>query len=116
MASHRLALLGSGRFRGRTFSGRFLNRDRAEMYQERDGILDRLEINRNDPREHNPRGNRLERFHLELANWARTLPGWCGCDTKQRRMTDADARVALHKQWVRTGPGRAPAALARPTP
>lgn len=97
-----------GRFRGRTFGGRFLNRDRAEMYQERDGILDRLGINRNEPREHNPRGNRLERFHLELANWARTLPAWCGNDTKQRRMTDADARVALHKQWVRTGQGQAP--------
>lgn len=97
-----------GRFRGRTFGGRFLNRDRAEMYQERDGILDRLEIKRNEPREHNPRGNRLERFHLELANWARTLPGWCGCDTKQRRMTDADARVVLHKDWVRTGQGEPP--------
>jgi len=94
-----------GRFRGRTFGGRFLNRDRAEMYPERDGILDQLGINRNEPREHNPRGNRLERFHLELANWARTLPGWCGSDTKQRRMTDADGRVKLHKQWMRTGQG-----------
>ncbi len=63
---------------------------------------------RNLPREHNPRGSRLERFHLELANWARTVPGWCGSDTKQKRMTDADARVALHKQWVRTGQGPAP--------
>lgn len=97
-----------GRFRGRTFGGRFLNRDRAEMYPERDGIFDRLDINRNEPKEHNPRGNRLERFHLELANWARTLPGWCGNDTKQRRMTDADARVALHRQWVRTGQGEPP--------
>jgi hypothetical protein len=97
-----------GRFRGRTFGGRFLNRDRDEMYQERDGILDRLSISRNLPREHNPRGSRLERFHLELANWARTLPGWCGSDTKQKRMTDADARVAAHKQWVRTGQGQPP--------
>jgi hypothetical protein len=97
-----------GRFRGRTFGGRFLNRDREEMYQERDGILDRLDIKRNLPREHNPRGSRLERFHLELANWARTLPGWCGNDTKQKRMTDADARIAAHKQWVRTGQGEAP--------
>lgn len=97
-----------GRFRGRTFGGRFLNHDRAEMHKERDGILDRLDIGRNNPREHNPRGNRLERFHLELANWARTVPGWCGCDTKQRRMTDADARVALHKQRVRTGQGEPP--------
>ena len=98
-----------GRFRGRTFGGRFLNRDRAEMYQERDGILDRLSIGRNSPgQEHNPRGNRLERFHLELANWARTMPGWCGSDTKQKRMTDADARVAQHKTWVRTGQGEAP--------
>ncbi len=37
------------------------------MYEERDGILDRLDIMRNLPREHNPRGSRLERFHLELA-------------------------------------------------
>jgi hypothetical protein len=97
-----------GRFRGRTFGGRFLNHDRAEMYQERDGILDRLEIKRNLPREHNPRGSRLERFHKELANWARTLPGWCGSDTKERRMTDADERVRLHKEWVRTGQGKSP--------
>jgi len=97
-----------GRFRGRTFGGRFLNRDRAEMYEERDGILDRLDIARNNPREHNPRGNRLERFHLELANWARTLRGWCGSDTKERRMTEADARVAAHKAWVRTGKGEPP--------
>ena len=97
-----------GRLRGRTFGGRFLNHDRAEMYQERDGILDRLGIKRNLPREHNPRGSRLERFHLELANWARTVPGWCGSDTKQRRMTEADARVAAHKQWVRTGQGEPP--------
>lgn len=97
-----------GRFRGRTFGGRFLSHDRAETYRERDGILDRLDIGRNDPREHNPRGNRLERFHLELANWARTLRGWCGSDTKERRMTDADARVAAHKVWVRTGQGQSP--------
>jgi hypothetical protein len=97
-----------GRFRGRTFGGRFLNRDRAEMYQERDGILDRIGIKRNLPREHNPRGSRLERFHLELANWARTVPGWCGSDTKQKRMTGVDARVALHKQWIRTSQGEPP--------
>ena len=79
------------------------------MYHERDGILDRLSIARNRPgSEHNPHGNRLERFHLELANWARNMPGWCGSDTKQRRMTDADARVAQHKTWVRTGQGEAP--------
>jgi hypothetical protein len=97
-----------GRFRGRTFGGRFLNRDRAEMYQTRDGILDRLNIKRNLPREHNPRGSRLERFHKELANWARSLPGWCGSDTKERRMTDADERVRLHKEWVHTGQGKSP--------
>jgi hypothetical protein len=97
-----------GRFRGRTFGGRFVDRERAEMYQQRDGILDRLEIGRNLPREHNPRGSRLERFHLELANWARTLPGWCGSDTKERRMTDANRRVARHKEWIKTGQGAAP--------
>jgi hypothetical protein len=78
------------------------------MYQTRDGILDRLNIKRNLPREHNPRGSRLERFHKELANWARSLPGWCGSDTKERRMTDADERVRLHKEWVHTGQGKSP--------
>jgi hypothetical protein len=97
-----------GRFRGRTFGGRYFSGDRAEMYRERDGILDRLEIRKNRPREHNPRGNRLERFHLELANWAPTLPGWCGSDTKERRMTDADQRVAQHKKWIGTGQGDPP--------
>jgi hypothetical protein len=97
-----------GRFRGRTFGGRFVSGDRAEMYLERDGILDRLDIKRNLPREHNPRGSRLERFHLELANWARTLLGWCGSDTKERQMTDADARVARHKEWARTAQGEPP--------
>jgi transposase InsO family protein len=97
-----------GRLRGRTFGGKFLNRDRAGMYAKRDGILDRLDIKRHLPREHNPRGNRLERFHRELADWARTVPGWCGSDTKQRRMTEADARVARHKDWIRTRQGEPP--------
>jgi hypothetical protein len=97
-----------GRLRGRTFGGKFLNRDRAGMYRERDGILDRLGIKRNVPSGHNPRGNRLERFHRELADWARTVPGWCGSDTKQRRMTEADARAARHKDWIRTGQGEPP--------
>jgi hypothetical protein len=97
-----------GRFRGRTFGGRYISRDREEAYKERDGILGRLGISRNGPREHNPRGNRLERFHRELANWARTLPGWCGSDTKERRMTDADARVARHREWIKTGQGEPP--------
>lgn len=98
-----------GRFRGKTFGGRFISQDGAQGWRERDGILDRLGIGRNGPRdEHNPRGNRLERFHLELARWARTQPGWCGRDTKERRMIDADARVAAHKEWVRTGQGEPP--------
>jgi hypothetical protein len=98
-----------GRFRGRTFGGRFLDRERADMYPQRDGILDRMNVGRNGPRDkHNPQGNRLERFHLELANWARTVPGWCGCDTKQRRMTDAEQRVKQHKEWIRTGQGTPP--------
>ena len=65
-----------GRFRGHIFgTGRYIERERAGMYPNRDGILDRLGISRNLPREHNPCGSRLERFHLELANWARTVPG-----------------------------------------
>lgn len=97
-----------GRFRGRTFGGRFVTEERSETRQKRDGILDRLGIGRNLPREHNPRGSRLERFHRQLADWARTVPGWCGSDTKQRRMTDADQRSARHKDWVRTGEGNPP--------
>ena len=97
-----------GRFRGRIFGGRHLSFDRPQKYAECDGILDRLNIAHNEPRQHNPRGLRLERFHRELATWARTVTGWCGSDTRERRMTDADQRAEAHKKSIRTGQGERP--------
>ena len=71
------------------------------MYAQRDGILDRLGINRNLPREHNPRGSRLERWHKELATFCRTLPGWVGANTAERKMAPGDRQQAEHQLWVR---------------
>lgn len=93
-----------GRFRGGVFgSGYFIPGSRPS---EAAGALSGLGIKRNMPREHNPRGTRLERFHKELATFARTLPGWVGSDVKQRRMTPGDRQQAEHNLWVR---GKAPA-------
>jgi hypothetical protein len=97
-----------GRFRGREFGGAFLSFNRVEKYSTRDGILDRLGIARNLPREHNPRGSRLERFHKELANFARTMPGWCGASTAQRQSTGIDQLLKQHEEWVKTGRGQTP--------
>lgn len=96
-----------GRFRSRIFGGqpsgkmsaRFIPGARAASQTV--GILDRLGIRRNLPREHNPRGSRLERFHKELANFARTLPGWVGANTDERKMAPGDAQAAEHHEWVR---------------
>ncbi len=90
-----------GRYRGRTFGGQFRDTDRTKMFGQVDGMMDRLGIRRNMGREHNPRGSRLERFHKELANWARMMPGWVGADAKQRKMTPGDAQKEQHMDWVR---------------
>lgn len=91
-----------GRFRGRVFGGEFRQIDRAKISGALDGILDRLGISRNMPRQHNPQGNRLERFHLELARFTRTLPGWVGADTEERQeLSDGDAQQREHEEWIR---------------
>lgn len=83
-----------GRFRGKTFGGR-------ERFN---GILDRLGIRKGEPREKNPRGSRLERFHRYLADCCRTVPGWIGANDKQREMTPGDAQRELHMRWVKGDP------------
>lgn len=91
-----------GRFRGRTFGGRFREFDRDKAREKTQGILDRLNIGRNMPREHNPQGNRLERFHLEIARFCRTLPGWCGNSPEERdEKSNVEAAVAAHEEWIR---------------
>jgi hypothetical protein len=84
-----------GRFRGETFGG----------FKEADGILDRFGIKHDMPREKNPRGSRLERFHRFLADQSRTLPGWIGANDKEREMTPGDAQITVHEQWLK---GKAP--------
>jgi len=91
-----------GRFRSSIFGGqpaRYVPGERSANNTV--GILDRLGIRRNMPREHNPRGSRLERFHKELATWARTLPGWLGANTTERQMAPGDAQTAEHHLYIR---------------
>ncbi|HEV2424286.1 MAG TPA: hypothetical protein VGZ29_05610 [Terriglobia bacterium] len=95
-----------GRMRGKTFGGQFREFDRDKARSRTDGILDRLGVGRNMPREHNPQGNRLERFHLELARFAKTLPGWCGNSPEERdEFSNAEAAIRQHERWVRGGDG-----------
>ncbi|HXJ94869.1 MAG TPA: Mu transposase C-terminal domain-containing protein [Terriglobia bacterium] len=82
-----------GRFRGGTFGGN-------DRFKEADGILDRFGITHDMPREKNPRGSRLERFHRFLADQSRTIPGWIGANTTEREMAPGDAQVELHDQWI----------------
>ncbi len=94
-----------GHFRGKTFGGRFQNQKREKLFESAMGVLDALGIQRKGPRVKNPRANPIERLHRQYADWARTIPGWCGANTEQRKMTDADRMAAEHDQWVR---GRRP--------
>lgn len=82
-----------GRFRGGTFGGN-------DRFKESDGILDRLGIVHHLPREKNPRGARLERFHRFLADCSRTVPGWIGANDKEREMTPGDDQAAVHQRWL----------------
>jgi hypothetical protein len=85
-----------GRFRGKIFGGKPLGQIIDERFQRADGILDQLGIRHNTPRVHNPRGNRLERFHRFLADECRKVPGWIGANTKQRKMAPGDEQRAAH--------------------
>jgi len=90
-----------GRFRGGTFGGRANPSQIANLkFQNWYGILDRLGIRKSEPREKNPKGNRLERFHRYLADCSRTLPGWIGANTDERAMAPGDTQLALHQEWL----------------
>jgi len=89
-----------GRFRGLLFGGRPLHEKIDEVFAQANGILDQLGIRRNLPREKNPRGTRLERFHRYLADCCRTLPGWIGSNTRERAMAPGDAQEAEHLEFV----------------
>ena len=90
-----------GHFRGKTFGGRFQSQAKEKLFESAMGVLDELGIERKGPRVKNPRANPIERLHRQYADWARTIPGWCGANTVQRKMTDADRMAAEHDQWVR---------------
>jgi len=91
-----------GRFRGSFWGGgpgaRARRRD-AEFARS-DGIFDSLGVERRTPREHNPRGSRLERFHLFLSEKCRGLPGWIGANDQERKMTPGDRHAAEHMDFV----------------
>ncbi len=89
-----------GRFRGKAFGGQFRQFDRERAREGQNGILDKLNIGRNMPREHNPQGSRLERFHRELARFSRTLPGWCGASTEERdELSSAAEQLRTHEDY-----------------
>ena len=99
-----------GRFRHHVFGGQGsperARRANPFIAGERDasqanGIFDQLGIRRNLPRQHNPRGSRLERMHGNYALWSRTLSehGWVGANTAQREITSGDAHIAEHMAW-----------------
>ncbi len=95
-----------GRFRGHIFGGEFRQFDRDAMRERANGILGQLQIGRNMPREHNPQGCRLERFHLELARFCREHlrgRGWCGADTdeRQQQSTVDSLELPAHERWVK---------------
>jgi hypothetical protein len=91
-----------GRFRGRLWGdapGAHAKR-RDKEFTRSDGILDSLGIKRCTPREHNPRGSRLERFHLFLTDKCRELPGWVGATEDERAMAPGDRHAAEHAEFV----------------
>ena len=105
-----------GRFCGRTFGRRYLNRDRAEMYPERDGILDQLEIGRNNP----PRTQPARQSHRALSFGTGELGAHLARLVRKKHDTaphDGCRSARSPPQAMgahRTG--RAPAALPRPAP
>lgn len=92
-----------GRFRGQLFGGRPLGEQIDKVFAEANGILDQLRIGHNTPREKNPRGNREERFHRYLADCCRTIPGWIGSNTRERKMAPGDEQHAQHKELASRG-------------
>jgi hypothetical protein len=82
-----------GRFRGGTWGG-------VDRFKEADGIFDKFSVRHLQPREKNPRGARLERFHRYLADCERTLPRAVGANERERKMMPGDAQAALHQRWA----------------
>jgi hypothetical protein len=91
-----------GRFRGSLWGGEpgARARRRDQEFARSDGIFESLDIKRRTPREHNPRGSRLERFHLFLSDKCRELPGWVGATEDERAMAPGDRQAAEHMEFV----------------
>ena len=89
-----------GRFRGKTFVGGKPGPPLDESFKKLHGIFDELSITKSEPREKNPRGNRLERFHRFLADSSRSVPGWIGSNTKQRKIAPGDGQLDEHHLWL----------------
>lgn len=91
-----------GRFRGSFWGGepgaRAKRRD--EEFARSDGILESLGIKHRMPREKNPRGSRLERFHRFLSDKCRDLPGWIRANDQEREMTPGDRHAVEHADFV----------------
>ena len=91
-----------GRFRGSFWGGepgaRAKRRD--EQFACSDGLMESLGIRRRMPREKNPRGSRLERFHLFLTDKCRLEPGWVGATEGERAMAPGDRHAAQHAEFV----------------
>jgi hypothetical protein len=91
-----------GRFRASFWGGEpgaRANR-RDEEFARSDGIMESLGIRRRMPREKNPRGSRLERFHLFLTDKCRLEPGWVGATEGERKMAPGDRHSAEHADFV----------------
>jgi transposase InsO family protein len=92
-----------GHFQGRMGRG-YAQIDREKLLGPGADILANLGVERKEPREKNPRGNRIERnAHGAYAAFAqRDLGGsWTGSDTRERERTRVDANVAFHQRYCR---------------
>jgi hypothetical protein len=71
---------------------------RGGHFREGAVAMGQLGVRHRQPREENPRSNRLQRVHRIYADLARRDlgPSWCGANTKEREMAGIDARVKLH--------------------
>jgi hypothetical protein len=93
----RLVADRAGRFR-RLSHGRVTLGSDGELIELLAGPLGELGVRPRLTKESNPRGNRIERsVHREYARRAKEFGiSWRGANTKERELTDIDARVARH--------------------
>jgi hypothetical protein len=96
-APHRLVADRAGRFR-RLSRGRVTLGSDGELIELLAGPLGELGVKLRGSKEKNPRANRIERFpHREYARRAQEFGiSWRGANTRERQLTDIDARVARH--------------------